>query len=78
MELLSDELIILVWLLKTSVLEAVDEMADEPDDSENLTEPELVKDLVEDNSVSWCLELIVEELLAFGMFNDPELLLMVK
>lgn len=78
MELLSDELIILVWLLKTSVLEAVDEMADEPDDSENLMEPELVKDLVEDNSVSWCLELIVEELLAFGMFNDPELLLMVK
>lgn len=62
----------------TSVLEAMDEMADEPDDSENLMEPELVKDLVEDNSVSWCLELIVEELLAFGMFNDPELLLMVK
>lgn len=62
----------------TSVLEAVDEMADEPDDSENLMESELVKDLVEDNSVSWCLELIVEELLAFGMFNDPELLLMVK
>lgn len=60
------------------MLEAVDEMADEPDDSENLMEPELVKDLVEDNSVSWCLELIVEELLAFGMFNDPELLLMVK
>ena len=60
------------------MLEAVDEMADEPDDSENLMEPELVKDLVEDNSVSWCLELIVEELLAFGMFNDPEILLMVK
>ena len=60
------------------MLEAVDEMADEPDDSENLMEPELVKDLVEDNSVSWCLELIVEELLVFGMFNDPELLLMVK
>lgn len=53
-------------------------MEDEPDDSENLMEPELVKDLVEDNSVSWCLELIVEELLVFGMFNDPELLLMVK
>lgn len=60
------------------MLEAVDEMEDEPDDSENLMEPELVKDLVEDNSVSWCLELIVEELLVFGMFNDPELLLMVK
>lgn len=60
------------------MLEAVDEMADEPDDSENLMEPEQVKDLVEDNSVSWCFELIVEELLAFGMFNDPELLLMVE